>query len=109
MTTATVAIFGATGAQGGGLARAIAADPARRFRARAITRNPDSDKARALAALGIEVRRADADDPASLGAALAGADAAYCVTNFWEHFSPSANSRRPRRWRARRRPPACAT
>jgi uncharacterized protein YbjT (DUF2867 family) len=87
MTTATVAIFGATGAQGGGLARAIAADPARRFRARAITRNPDSDKARALAALGIEVCRADADDPASLGAALAGAQAAYCVTNFWEHFS----------------------
>jgi uncharacterized protein YbjT (DUF2867 family) len=84
----TIAVFGATGAQGGGLVRAIAADPVQRFRARAITRNPDGDKARALAGPAVELCRADADDPASLVAALAGADAAFCVTNFWEHFSP---------------------
>lgn len=88
MSIPTIAVFGATGAQGGGLVRAIAADPARRFRARAITRNPDSDKARALAGPAVELRRADADDPASLARALEGADAAFCVTNFWEHFSP---------------------
>ena len=88
MSIPTIAVCGATGAQGGGLVRAIAADPARRFRARAITRNPDSDKARALAGPAVELRRADADDPASLARALEGADAAFCVTNFWEHFSP---------------------
>jgi uncharacterized protein YbjT (DUF2867 family) len=82
-----IAVFGATGAQGGGLVRAIAADPASGFVARAITRNPTSDKAKALAALGVEVVAADADHPDSLAPALAGAYGAFCVTNFWEHFS----------------------
>ena len=83
-----IAVLGATGAQGGGLVRAIAADPDGPFAARAITRKPDSDKARALAALGIEVVAGDADDPSGLDRALAGAYGAFCVTNFWEHFSP---------------------
>lgn len=87
MSKKVIAVFGATGAQGGGLARAIAADPSSGFVARAITRNPDSDKAKALAALGIEVVAADADKPETLGAALAGAYGAFVVTNFWEHFS----------------------
>ena len=46
-----IAVVGATGAQGSGLIRAILQDPERRFIARAITRKPDSEKARALAAL----------------------------------------------------------
>ncbi|MCA0375585.1 MAG: NmrA/HSCARG family protein [Gemmatimonadetes bacterium] len=82
-----IAVFGATGAQGGGLVRAIAAHPERGFTARAITRNPTSDKAQALAALGVEVVAADADHPETLAPALAGAYGAFCVTNFWEHFS----------------------
>jgi uncharacterized protein YbjT (DUF2867 family) len=82
-----IAVVGATGAQGGGLVRAILADPQGRFAARAITRHPDSEKARALAALGVEVVAGDADAPASLDAAFAGAHGAYLVTNFWEHFS----------------------
>jgi uncharacterized protein YbjT (DUF2867 family) len=82
-----IAVFGATGAQGGGLARAIAADRAGPFTARAITRHPDSAKAKALTALGVEVVAADTDDAASLAPALAGAHSAFCVTNFWEHFS----------------------
>ena len=86
MSKKIIAIFGATGAQGGGLAHAIAADPAGPFSARAITRHPDSEKGKALAALGIDVVAGDTDDPASLDAALAGADAAFCVTNFWEHL-----------------------
>jgi len=84
----TIAVVGATGAQGGGLVRAILADPAGPFRARALTRNPDADKARALAERGAEVVAADLDDPASLRAAFDGAHGAFCVTNFWEHFSP---------------------
>jgi uncharacterized protein YbjT (DUF2867 family) len=83
-----IAVVGATGAQGGGLVRAILADPERRFAARAITRKTDSDKARALADAGAEVVAGDADDPASLERAFAGAHGAFIVTNFWEHFSP---------------------
>src|SRR5579862_3257755 len=82
-----IAVIGATGAQGGGLARAIAADRSHGFVARAITRNPGSDKASALRALGIEVVAGDADNPASLERAFAGAYGAFCVTNFWEHSS----------------------
>jgi uncharacterized protein YbjT (DUF2867 family) len=83
----TIAVIGATGAQGGGLARAILSDPERQFVVRAITRTPDSDKARALAAAGAEVVAGDADDPASLERAFKGAHGAFLVTNFWEHFS----------------------
>jgi len=83
-----IAVVGATGAQGGGLVRAIQADPAAGFTARAITRDINSPKAKALAALGAEVVAADVDDPASLERAFAGAHGAYCVTFFWDHFSP---------------------
>ncbi len=83
-----IAVLGATGAQGSGLVRAIMEDANGEFTARALTRNPDSDKARALAALGAEVVAADVDDPQSLRAAFDGAYGAYCVTFFWEHMSP---------------------
>ena len=83
-----IAVVGATGAQGGGLVRAIAADPAGGFVARAITRNVNSDAAKALARLGAEVVAGDVDDEASLRRAFEGAHGAYCVTFFWAHFSP---------------------
>lgn len=83
-----IAVTGATGAQGGGLVRAILDDPDGGFAARAITRNPDSDKARALADSGAEVVGADLDDEASIRSAFEGAYGAYCVTFFWDHFSP---------------------
>jgi uncharacterized protein YbjT (DUF2867 family) len=83
-----IAVVGSTGAQGGGLVRAILADTAGGFAARAITRDANSDKARALASAGAEVVAANMDDEASLARALAGAHGAYFVTNFWEHFSP---------------------
>ncbi|MBY0375517.1 MAG: NmrA/HSCARG family protein [Bryobacteraceae bacterium] len=88
MSKKIIAICGATGSQGGGLARAILAQPDSPFAVRALTRNPGSEKARELAAAGAEVVAADVDDPASLAAAFAGAHGAYCVTFFWEHFSP---------------------
>lgn len=84
----TIAVIGATGAQGGGLATAIINDPDGGFAVRAITRNADSDNAKALAAMGAEVVEADLDDLESLKRAFEGAYGAYCVTNFWEHFSP---------------------
>jgi uncharacterized protein YbjT (DUF2867 family) len=83
-----IAVVGATGSQGGGLARAILADPDGGFAVRAITRDAGSEKARALAELGAEIVEADIDDEGDLDAAFAGAYGAYCVTFFWAHFSP---------------------
>src|SRR5690349_15720017 len=83
-----IAVVGATGAQGGGLVRAILGDPNSGFVARALTRKVDSDKAKELAKLGAEVIAADLDDIESLKRAFAGAYGAFCLTNFWEHFSP---------------------
>jgi len=83
-----IAVVGATGAQGGGLVRAILADREGEFAVRALTRNPDSENARALAGLGAEVVQADLDDQASLERAFAGAYGVFALTNFWEHFSP---------------------
>jgi uncharacterized protein YbjT (DUF2867 family) len=82
-----IVVFGATGAQGGGLIRAINADAGSQFQARAVTRNPSSDKAKALAALGAEVVAGDLSDHASIARAFKGAYGAYCVTFFWDHFS----------------------
>jgi uncharacterized protein YbjT (DUF2867 family) len=83
-----IAVVGATGAQGGGLARAILSDPASGFAARALTRHVDSAKAIALARRGATVVFADIDDVEAMTRAFAGASAAFCMTNFWEHFSP---------------------
>ncbi|MBP6827380.1 MAG: NmrA/HSCARG family protein [Saprospiraceae bacterium] len=83
-----IAVFGATGAQGGGLVRAILSDPNSEFAVRAVTRDTHSDKARALAALGAEVVAGDVDDMESLKRVLNGAYGAYFVTFFWDHLSP---------------------
>jgi uncharacterized protein YbjT (DUF2867 family) len=83
-----IAVVGATGAQGSGLVRAIQADPSGGFVARAVTRNVNSGKAKELAKLGAHVVAADLNDEASLEKAFAGAHGAYCVTFFWDHFSP---------------------
>ena len=82
-----IAVVGATGAQGGGLVRAILSDRSSGFTPRAITRKKDSDKAKALAKLGVEVVEANTDDMQSVKKAFDGAYGAFCVTNFWEHFS----------------------
>jgi uncharacterized protein YbjT (DUF2867 family) len=80
-----IAVTGATGAQGGGVVNILKQTPG--WRVRAITRNPDSEAAKALAADGtVEVIRADFDDEESLVTAFAGAAAVFAVTNWWEHF-----------------------
>jgi uncharacterized protein YbjT (DUF2867 family) len=88
MSKEIIAVVGATGAQGSGLVRAILADESGRFAARALTRDPNSEKAKALARAGAEVVAADVDDEASLARAFEGASGAFCVTFFWDHFSP---------------------
>jgi len=86
-TKKLITVFGATGAQGGGLVRAILADKNSEFAVRAVTRNASSEKAKALMQLGAEVVVADIDDSNSLTKALQGSYGAYFVTFFWEHFS----------------------
>jgi uncharacterized protein YbjT (DUF2867 family) len=82
-----IAVVGSTGSQGGGLVRAVLADPNGGFAARAITRDPSKEKAQALKAAGAEVVKGDIDDVESLKQAFAGAHAVFGITNFWEHFS----------------------
>jgi uncharacterized protein YbjT (DUF2867 family) len=83
-----IAVVGATGAQGGGLVRAILSDPGSGLTVRALTRKVGSDKAKELAKLGAEVVEADLDDVESLKRAFAGAYGSFLVTNYWELFSP---------------------
>ena len=83
-----IAVVGATGAQGGGLVRAVLNDASGGFAVRALTREVSSDKAKELAKLGAEVVQADVDDVESLKKAFQGAYGAFCVTFFWAHFSP---------------------
>ncbi len=86
--TKRIAVIGATGTQGGSLARAMLADTSGEFSVRAITRHAASDKAQALRTAGAEVVAADLDDVAGLVAAFQGVYGVFGVTNFWEHFSP---------------------
>ena len=83
-----ITVFGATGAQGGGLVRAICSDPNSEFTARAVTRDINSDKAKELAKLGAEVVYGDLGNVESVHKALEGAYGAFFVTFFWAHFSP---------------------
>jgi len=88
MSKKIITVFGATGAQGGSLAKAILNDPNSEFAVRAVTRDVNSDKAKELAAMGAEVVAGDVDDAASVNKAMEGAYGAFCVTFFWAHFSP---------------------
>ena len=87
-TKKIITIFGATGAQGGGLAHAILNDANSEFSVRAVTRNAGSDKAKQLTDKGAEVVEGDVSDKESIRKAMEGAFGAYCVTFFWDHFSP---------------------
>jgi uncharacterized protein YbjT (DUF2867 family) len=83
-----IAVMGATGAQGSGLARAILKDKNSEFAVKAVTRNTSTDKAKELAKLGADVVEADIDDIQSLKKVFAGCYGAFCVTFYWAHLSP---------------------
>ncbi|XP_037363581.1 nmrA-like family domain-containing protein 1 [Talpa occidentalis] len=80
-----VVVFGATGAQGGSVARTLLEDGT--FRVRAVTRDPGQRAAKELQLQGAEVVRGDQDDEASMELALTGAHATFIVTNYWENCS----------------------
>lgn len=81
MSEKVVLITGVTGAQGGGVARELVG---KGFKLRGLTRKPDSDAAKAVAALGVELVKGDLDDEASLKAALQGVWGVFGVQNTWE-------------------------
>ncbi|MDQ3277761.1 MAG: NmrA/HSCARG family protein [Bacteroidota bacterium] len=97
-TKKIITVFGATGAQGGSLAQAILADRNSEFAVRAVTRDPNSEKAQALASQGAEVVAGDIDDRQSVVQAMQGAYGAFCVTFFWAHFSPEKEIEEARRF-----------
>jgi uncharacterized protein YbjT (DUF2867 family) len=76
-----ILVTGATGKQGGAVARELLA---RGYRVRAITRHPDGEAAQVLAKLGAEVIWGDLDDPASLAEAVKGVWGVFSVQNTWE-------------------------
>lgn len=88
MTRPVITVFGAAGAQGGGLVRAILADPSARFAVRAVTSEPHSYTARALAHLGAQVVCANPGDAYSVLDAMRGAHGAFCMTDSRTCASP---------------------
>lgn len=94
MVQPLIAVVGATGRQGGAVAAALLAAPARRHRVRALTRQPAGANARALAAAGAEVVAADLDHPPSLRRALDGAHGAFCATSTRHCRSPEHEAAR---------------
>ncbi len=84
----TIAVVGSTGAQGGGLVRAILDDPKGTFKVRALTRDGNSEKARTLMSAGAEIVPTDIDDAESVRRAFEDAYGVYCVTFYWDHMSP---------------------
>lgn len=84
MSRPTVLVIGATGAQGGSVARHLL--HRQRFRVRAMTRDPASRRARAMQQAGVEVVHGDLDDVDSLRKALIDCHAVFGVTDYWEHY-----------------------
>ncbi|KAH8898124.1 putative hscarg dehydrogenase [Thozetella sp. PMI_491] len=77
-----IAVVGATGTQGGSVARTFAKIPG--WEVRGITRNPDAPAARKLEALGVKVVKGDLGDVDSLKSAFQDASAIFGVTDFWQ-------------------------
>lgn len=78
-----ICVIGATGNQGGSVARRFLEAG---FRVRGLTRDTSSPAAQKLATDGIEVMEADLDDLESLKPALKGVNVIFSVTNYWEPF-----------------------
>lgn len=87
-----VVVIGATGAQGGSVVSALADDAS--YQIRAVTRNTNSDKAKALAQRGIGTVAADVDDEESLVKAFAGASIIFAVTDFYEAWAKGIGAKK---------------
>ncbi|KAI9146740.1 NAD(P)-binding protein [Paramyrothecium foliicola] len=88
--TNTIVVVGATGAQGGSVARTFVQLPG--WRVRGITRYPSSDAAQALAKDGVDMVQGDLDDKESLIRAFEGASLVFSNTDFFSHFFQAIGS-----------------
>lgn len=79
-----IVVCGATGNQGGSVARRFLRDP--RFRVRGLTRDSSSEKAQELAELGVEMVQTDPEDAESLKNGFRDANLIFSVTQYWEPF-----------------------
>lgn len=80
----TICVIGATGGQGGSVAKLFAKEPG--WKVRGITRRPHSAAAQALVGLGIEVVAGDLDDQPSLERAFHGCQVIFAVTDYYDYF-----------------------
>ena len=78
-----ITVFGATGSQGNSIVNALLQGG---FKVRAVTRNPDSEKAKVLKAAGADAVKGDLNDAASIAAAVQGVYGVFLVTDFWGLF-----------------------
>ncbi|KAG9186923.1 hypothetical protein G6011_10031 [Alternaria panax] len=85
MAKKLVVVTGATGVQGGSVARELLKTGD--WHVRAVTRNPNGEKAQKLAAAGMEVVQGNYEDEDSIKKAFAGAQAIFAVTQWWEAFA----------------------
>ncbi len=79
-----ILVTGATGAQGGSVARHLLRSG--KYKIRCLTRRPDSSEALTLARMGAQIVAGSLSDPAGLRSALRDCDGVFGVTNYWEHF-----------------------
>ena len=92
----TIVVLGATGTQGASVVDAFL-PLAPKWQIRAVTRDPDSEAAKALLPKGIEVVKADTGDRLTLETAFAGATAIFAVTDYWSpFFTPGEREKIPK-------------
>ncbi|KIS68287.1 uncharacterized protein UMAG_11107 [Mycosarcoma maydis] len=97
-TKKLLTVFGATGKQGGSVIRTVLKTPTlnAKYSLRGITRDPSKPAAQELANQGVDVVRANLDDPASLKEAISGSYGVFAVTNFWEAADGSKETQQGR-------------
>ena len=86
-----ITVFGATGAQGGSVVKALLAGG--KFKVRGVTRSLESKKSKLLASQGVDMVQASLDDTYSLHKAISGSYGVFLVTNFWEDMDGAKETR----------------
>jgi len=81
----SILVLGGTGAQGGSLVKSLLKDGS--WTVRVLTRNPESEKSKELAAKGVQIFKGDMSNVDDLRAAAKGVDALFAVTSFWDPSS----------------------
>ena len=89
----TIGVCGITGSQGGSVGREL---KKKGYNVIGITRNPLKKSCEELTNLGINIVKADFDEPETVKLAFKNCDVVYLMTNFWEHMSPKKEFKQAR-------------